>query len=101
TTLVAPHAALMNFQSVRVSPNPWRQDRHRGRPVTFSPLSGESTVKIFTASGRLVKNLGRADGLASWDLTTDGGTQAASGLYVFLVDNAEGQRTRGKFAVVK
>jgi len=93
-----------DLSNVRVYPNPWRSDKHSGLPVTFANLPAGSTVKIFTVSGHLVKTLGpgpSALGTLLWDLTTDSGDKAASGVYVFLVKDAQGDKTHGKVALIK
>jgi len=85
----------------RIFPNPWRVDKHSAVPVTIDQITADSTVKIYTVSGHWVKTLANNNGIATWDLTTDSGSKAASGLYFFTVKNPEGQSARGKFAIIR
>jgi len=89
------------LNAARVYPNPWRRDRHQGYDVTFDQLSLNSTVKIFTVAGHWVRTLDAAGGAAHWDLLTAGGDHAASGLYLYLITDGQGQTARGLFAVIR
>src|SRR5262249_13046040 len=48
---------LADLSQVKVYPNPWRSDRHGVLPITFTNLTGNTTIKIFTASGHQVRKL--------------------------------------------
>ena len=89
------------MSNIRVYPNPWRKDKHDGNPITFDQLTGQVTIKIFTVSGHLMRTLGPADGKVTWDLKTDGGDTAASGLYIFLITDNQGNTTKGKLAIIR
>jgi len=96
----APNSTMSGTPTVHVYPNPWRSDRHVGKQVTFDQLAANSTIKIFTVSGHLVRTLPIASAQTSWDLTTDSGDTVASGLYVYAVSGAHGN-SRGKLAVIR
>ena len=87
--------------NVRVYPNPWRKDKHDGNPMTFSGLVAGTTIKIFTVSGHKVKELQTNGPSVPWDLTNDSGDKVASGIYVYLMTDGQGDKVRGKLAVVK
>jgi len=91
----------LDLDGVRLYPNPWRPDRHQGSPITFDQLTLNSTVKIFTVSGHLVETLEASSGSAQWNLTTDSGDTAASGLYLYLITNGQGQTSKGRFAIIR
>lgn len=84
-----------------VRPNPWRADRHGGTSMIFEQLPVGGEIKLFTASGRLMRTLSTNSGTVTWDLKNSSGDKIASGIYVYLVTDSEGQTTRGKFAVIK
>ena len=91
-----------SLSNVRVYPNPWRKDKHSGHPsITFANLPTGSTVKLFTVSGRKVKALNESGGAATWDLTNDSGDKVASGIYVYLIIDGQGNKVEGKVAVIK
>jgi hypothetical protein len=59
-------------------------------------------VKIFTVAGQFVKIIDSPDGgSATWDLSTDSGDRAASGLYLYLISTDDGQESRGKVAIIR
>jgi len=89
-----------DLSAARVFPNPWRAARGDG-PITFDQMSANSTVKIFTVSSRWVKTLSAPGGSVSWDLTNDSGEKVASGLYLYLITDSQGNKTRGKLAIIR
>jgi len=89
-----------NLNNVLVYPNPWRQDRHNGKPITFTLLPVNSEIQLFAVSGHRVKTLSAPNGTISWDLTNDSGESVASGLYMYLITSPSG-KTRGKLAILK
>ena len=84
----------------RVYPNPWRSDKYSGLPMTFDQMASNSTVKIFTVSGHAVRTLAAPTGTVAWDLKNNNGEAAASGLYLYVITDDAGGRTRGKFAII-
>lgn len=94
-------APTLDLSAIKVFPNPWRADQHSSEPVTFDHLTAQSTVKIFTVSGRWVKTLPPADSMVPWDLTNDAGAKVASGLYVYLITTPDGQKRHGQCAVIR
>jgi hypothetical protein len=91
-----------NLNSVKVYPNPWRLDKHAAHPtITFAGLTVGTTIKIFTVSGHEAKEL-RTDGPSiSWDLSNESGDKVASGIYLYLITDSQGDKVRGKVAVIK
>jgi len=103
--LSAPlHAAstVAAISSAKAYPNPWRADKHSNILIKFDTMPAASLVKIFTVSGRQVKEL-MADsmGLARWDRTNDSGDPVASGVYIYLIIDPQGNETSGKLAIIK
>ena len=70
--------------------------------ITFVNLTRYVVVKILTPSGKLIRTLKSTDNSRrlSWDLKTERGEEAASGIYVFLVEN-ETERRTGKLAIIR
>jgi hypothetical protein len=85
----------------RAYPNPWRADRGYAQQITFDQLAGNTTIKIFTVSGHLVRTLGTSSSLTTWDLNNDSGDRVASGIYIYLVTDDQGQQARGKVVVIR
>lgn len=82
-------------------PNPWRADRHSSPAITFDQLPVGGALKIFTASGHLVKEMSISSASMTWDLTNASGQRVASGVYLYLVTDGAGQKVRGKVAIIK
>lgn len=107
---------------VSVFPNPYRIDHdyshfEKGAPVGDTPQSGrrinfinlppKCTIRVYTLDGDLVqqinhdKNPGASDsGVDSWDLLSRNAQPAASGMYLFVVESAEG-RYVGKILIIQ
>jgi hypothetical protein len=99
------------FDKVNVYPNPlfgsnssagafgYRADEPF---VTFSHLPEEVTIKIYTLSGSLIRELYKNDlsSLLRWDLHNEDGRRAASGLYIALVEHKELGQKILKFSII-
>jgi len=90
-----------DLSTVKVYPNPWRSDKHADKSVTFAGLPFGTTIKIFTVSGHELKELHTDGPSILWDLKTESGDKVASGLYIYLVTDSQGNKVRGKLAVIK
>ncbi len=93
-----------DLSAVRVYPNPWREDKHAAKAVTFDRLPLGATIKLFTVSSHLVKTISpqpSAQSTAIWDLTNDSKNKVASGIYVYLITDGQGNKIRGKLAIMK
>jgi len=115
------------MKDIRVVPNPyvasnlmeqsvvnkWLNQRRR---LLFTNLPERCTIKIFTVSGVLVRELVAPDdavtsyggygdtnnGLLHWDMLTKEGLEIAAGMYFYHVkDESTGEEISGKFAVIK
>ena len=84
--------------------NPYTSGRGP-RSIHFTHLPNKCTIRIFTVSGELVKEIDHEsnmiDGTADWDLLTKDRLSAAYGVYIYHID-APGIGTKvGKFAIIK
>lgn len=70
--------------------------------ITFTNLSSEATIRIFSATGELVRTLNEedGDGFIRWDVTNEQGAPVASDVYFYVIENAE-QTKAGKLLVVR
>lgn len=108
--------AREQLDMIKVVPNPYvatslfepRNSFSSGRgprAIHFIHLPQRCTIRIFTASGNLVKtiehNSSLNNGTATWDLTSDDNLDVAFGVYIYHVE-APGVGTKvGKFALIK
>jgi len=87
--------------SPSVYPNPWRSDKHAGRNITFNGLTTGTDIKIFTVSGRKVAELHTDGPSVQWDLSNDSGDKVASGIYLYVLTDGQGDKARGKVAIIR
>ena len=90
-----------DLDTFRVYPNPWRSDKHKSYPVTFDSLPPNSTVKLYTLSGHWIKTLNTSTASVEWNLDNDAGDKVASGIYLYVITNDQGQKSQGKLVVIK
>ncbi|MBN1466874.1 hypothetical protein JXA02_14060, partial [candidate division KSB1 bacterium] len=120
-------AAKSTMDSIRVVPNPYVASNlmessvvnkylNQGRRLLFTNLPELCTIKIFTVSGVLIRELRAPDdaltgvgafgtannGMLHWDMLTKEGLEIAAGMYFYHVkDDRSGEEKSGKFAVIK
>jgi flagellar hook capping protein FlgD/Big-like domain-containing protein len=109
-------SADSDASNVFVFPTPWRphgpnagdgpgQTGTESGGITFSNLPSECTIKIYTISGKLVRQIQHSD-LAGpvaqqvWDGNTSGGEHAASGVYLWRVESSADSKN-GKLIVIR
>jgi hypothetical protein len=93
-----------DLSGLEVYPNPWRADRpaHAAHPfVTFSGLTLGTKVKLFTVAGREARELHTDGPSIAWDLTNDAGDKVASGVYLYVITDSQGDKVRGKLAIIR
>jgi hypothetical protein len=104
--LGAPQAPLSDLSLLKVYPNPYKPSSggiFDAPSITFTNLTEQITIKIYTIAGELVWDLNEAhtNGEIQWNATNNHGETIASGVYLYLVTNDAGQKKTGKIAVVK
>jgi len=70
--------------------------------ITFTGLGADTTIKIYTVTGELIKHLhndGDVPSLA-WDVKNADGHPVASGVYVYQLKNPYSEK-RGKLVIVR
>ena len=99
--------ATANVENVIVVPNPYRGserwDQGGSKRVQFHNLPARATVKIYTISGDLVRELAKDDALSGnldWNLKNADGRDISSGIYIFHVTSDTGFETKGNFVVI-
>jgi len=94
-----PYVASSTFESI------YHIGGRSARKIEFVNLPPECTIKIFTASGKMVRTIEHHSpvdyGRQSWDLTTEDGPEVAFGIYFFYVEAPGIGTKKGKFAIIK
>ncbi len=131
TVITGQQAIEDETTEVGVYPNPYRVNAVwdgtgvRDKMIWFTGLPDESTIRIFTISGELVKTIEHnsstysgegtrrleeglgtssvySGGEHAWDLITDHDQALATGMYIFAVENNNtGYIKTGRFLVIK
>ena len=86
-------------EKVVVSPNPYVAGKSTQERIVFTELPKESTLRVYTISGKLVKEIRHQD-------TTNGGSEEwdisgiASGIYLYCIESPKGNK-KGKVSIIK
>ena len=73
-----------------------------GREIHFVNVPTKCTIRVFTVDGDLVNTIVHdGSSRAIWDLVTRNNRPIASGIYLFSVETAAGDRKIGRFVVIK
>lgn len=108
--LMATSEVSENLDNVVVYPNPFKPNDGNARTGTWSQgiifgnLTSRATIKIYTIAGELVRELEKppaTGGEKVWDGNNEKGKKVASGVYLYLITNPQGDKKLGKLAVIK
>jgi len=91
-----------DLRGVIVYPNPFRPDLAKDNVLKFIGLTDNVSIKIYTLSGELVwtKQVGYTAGGTTWDGRNLDGKTVSSGLYVYQITNAKGEKVEGRISVI-
>jgi hypothetical protein len=102
--------ARAEMANIRVVPDPYYGRAGTGwetaqgeRVIQFQNLPDQCTVRIYTLTGDLVRTLehdGSDGGTEPWNLLSEGQRLVASGIYIYHVESAYGNRL-GRFAILE
>lgn len=101
TTINVQSVVTGTLSGSKVYPNPWRADQHSNQDVTFAGIPSGGAVKIFTVDGRWVRTLQSTGVPLSWDRRNNNGESVASGIYLYLINDSQGSKTRGKLVLIR
>lgn len=101
----APAAATFatakeDLSNAHCYPNPFKPSSGHTK-ITFTSLTREIEIKIYTISGELVKTLRKSDekDYIEWDAKNSNGENLASGVYLYLINNSS-QTKKGKLMII-
>ena len=89
------------FGEIKIYPSPFKIGTHQ--QVTFDGLVKNSSIKILSISGKLIKTLETPGGRISfWDGKDESGKFVSSGIYLLVAFDEEADKiTTSKFAVIR
>jgi flagellar hook assembly protein FlgD len=90
------------FSNVKVYPNPFTFDDASDK-MAFTSLPGESVLKIYTLSGKLVRTLQEdGSGEITWDGKDSGGADVGKGIYIYLLSSQkDGSKKKGRITITR
>jgi len=91
-----------DLNGVIVYPNPFRPRSANDNVLKFIGLTDNVDIAIYTLRGDLVwsKHIRFTGGGAIWDGRNLDGREVASGLYVYQITNADGEKATGRISVI-
>jgi len=91
-----------NLGKAHCYPNPYKPSAGHSR-VTFSRLTHYTKLQVYNVAGELVYNTegDTPTGELAWDVRNNSGDKLASGVYIYMMADGEGNRAKGRFAVIK
>ena len=103
----ATRGPTANLAQAGVVPNPYRASESwnpaGGHELHFINLPTRATIRIYTLSGDLIRELQHADTIRdyeAWDLKNDSGRDVVSGIYLYRVE-ADGFNFQSRFVVIR
>ena len=70
--------------------------------ISFAPVPPGATIRVYTVSGRLVRQLSaRGGAVLQWDRNTEFGTRVAPGVYLYRIDWGTKRTQRGRLVLVR
>jgi len=95
-------ASSHDLEGVIVYPNPFRPRATKDNVLKFIGLTDNVDITIYTLSGDVVwnKHIRFTGGGATWDGRNLQGREVASGLYVYQITNADGEKATGRISVI-
>jgi hypothetical protein len=69
--------------------------------LSFAHGTTGGTLSIFTVAGHFVRSVALTSEPQEWDLRSEAGEVIASGVYIYLVTDAQGTFDRGLFTVIR
>jgi len=101
-------SAVYDLSGAHAYPVPWKPNDGNDETgteqdgITFTNLSAEGVIKIYTISGELVREYDykSADGKWTWDVKTSRGEKVFSGVYIYYIKNEKEHKT-GRLIIIR
>jgi hypothetical protein len=90
-----------SVEDVKIYPNPYKPNTNMGK-VNFSNMPGDTDIHIYTVMGKLIKKLkANKSGFVQWDSKNSDGREVASGVYLVIFKDKNGNKVIKKLAIEK
>ncbi|NTV51510.1 MAG: hypothetical protein HGA76_00650 [Candidatus Firestonebacteria bacterium] len=101
TPTSTPTATVMLSREIQIFPNPFRPAQAIGGTLKFIGLENSDKIKLFTVSGEKVMEKNDTQGRWEWDGKNSSGENVVTGVYVWVVHRAGGEKAMGKIFLVR
>jgi len=92
-------SVIVTATCVLVKPNPYNPNKGLLTFFGDGVVPGQTTIKIYTLSGELVKDLSAKTDELVWDGKTENGSQITNGIYLYTYESPK-EKGIGKFTVI-
>ncbi len=94
--------SVAEMDDLFIYPNPFSYRKENSERIVIDGLSSQTTIRILTVDGRLVRRLDTRGGRVEWDVRDFNGDRVATGVYIVVAaDSQNDQRGTGKVVVVR
>ncbi len=94
--------SVAEMDDLFIYPNPFSYRKENRERIVIDGLSSQTTIRILTVDGRLVRRLDTRGGRVEWDVRDFNGDRVATGVYIVVAaDSQNDQRGTGKVVVVR
>ncbi len=101
TTTAQPSESLAK---VVVFPNPYIEHKENYRTINFIYLTFNAKIRVYNLAGKLVWEAEKNDGSdrIGWiGVKNNEGQKLASGVYIYMITNRQGEKKTGKIAILR
>ncbi len=94
--------SVSEMDDLFIYPNPFSYREEERERIVIDGLSSQTTIRILTVDGRLIRRLETRGGRVDWDVRDYRGERVATGVYVIVAsDSQDDQRGIGKAVVIR
>jgi hypothetical protein len=92
-----------DLDDVKVYPNPYKPSEPNHEYIIFENLTDDVRIRVFNIVGELVyeKELDLGGVWSEWKGENEDGEPLASGIYIYIITNDEGDVAKGKISIIK
>jgi hypothetical protein len=95
-----PNVRFEDLENIKVYPNPFKKSSGHDS-IIFENLTLNTKIKVYNITGELVFEHSTNDVVFYWDTKNNSGKKLASGVYIYLISNDQGERIINKLAIIR
>ena len=93
-------ALAENLENVFAFPSPFRAAEHSN--ITFANLTGDVAIKVYNLAGELVYGIENVtEPFYSWNAVNNSNEPLASGVYIYVITDANNNVAKQKFSIIR